>query len=357
MSEERRSPSVESVTSSFSPKAPKLETRTLLQKFLDGRRTENPAGSICMDSCGNEPLLQSPKDNHTIVEAEESKMKVREDIAAAACGVLRNCQPQGRSNNTEIYPPWSPMSVYKESNEIYPYLPFARPTSVIQTQTIPNFFWGWNSAPSLPFQYHFPTSSCRGASKYEADSTTEKLEHSRIQKLTNEEDHFDLRLKEEDKRMVLHYVHKKFRRTDSSPGYQTPPRPSVIVSPQTLKEKPKVIDPEEVFDDILTASTFADATDFSDLYNDCDVDEAELADITSICELYFLEESISSHIESTQKDFFAEWTAIPLGEKMMDIYIDFCRGAIKMPAIWMNLAQCATRYFPCHKRNLIRTQN
>ena len=307
-----------------------------------------------MDSRGNEPLIQSPKENHTIVEAEESKMKVREDIAAA-CGVLRNCQPQGRSNNIEIYPPWSPMSVYKESNEIYPYLPFARPTSVIQTQNIPSFFWGWNSAPSLPFQYHFPTSSYnRGTSKYEADSTTEKLEHSRIQKLTSEEDHFDLRLKEEDKRMVLHYVHKKFRRTDSSPGYQTPPRPSVIVSPQTLKEKPKVIDPEEVFDDILTASTFADATDFSDLYNDCDVDEAELADITSICELYFLEESISSHIESTQKDFFAEWTAIPLGEKMMDIYIDFCRGAIKMPAIWMNLAQCATRYFPC---NLIRTQN
>ena len=208
-----------------------------------------------MESRGNEPLLQSPKDNHTIVEAEESKMKVREDIAAAACGVLRNCQPQGRSNNTEIFPPWSPMTVYKESNEIYPFPPFARPTSVIQTQTIPNIFWGWNSAPSLPFQYNFPSSSCMGASKYEADSTTEKLEHSRIQKLNTEGDHFDLRLKEEDKRMVLHYVHKKFRRTDSSPGYQTPSRPSVIVSPQALKEKPKVIDPEEVFDDILISGS------------------------------------------------------------------------------------------------------
>ena len=86
MGEEADVSSGNSTSSSFAfnAKAPKLETRTLLQKFLDGRRTETSAGSICMESRGNEPLLQSPKDTQTIVEAEESKMKVREDLAAAA---------------------------------------------------------------------------------------------------------------------------------------------------------------------------------------------------------------------------------------------------------------------------------
>merc|ERR1719507_22875 len=88
----------------------------------------------------------------------------------------------------------------------------------------------------------------------------------------------------------------------------------------------------------------SDVSDLSELCNISDVGEEELLDITSICELYFLEESISSHVEDTQKDFFAEWKHIPLGEKMMEIYIDFSKGDIKMPPSWMTLASSATRH-------------
>ena len=67
-------------------------------------------------------------------------------------------------------------------------------------------------------------------------------------------------------------------------------------------------------------------------------------DIASICELYFSDESTCSHMEDTQKDFFAEFTQIPLGEDLMVTYIDFCKGNIETIGFpWMALASSVVR--------------
>ena len=144
---------------------------------------------------------------------------------------------------------------------------------------------------------------------------------------------------EKDKNIVMAYIHKKFRRTDAPSTYQPPPRPSVIVSPKILKEEEKkIIEVDEDFDEILSANSFADISDL------CAVKEEELLDITSICELYFSDESTCSHMEDTQRDFFVDWTQIPLGEDMMVTYINFCKGNIQTIGLsWMGLASSVVR--------------
>ena len=116
------------------------------------------------------------------------------------------------------------------------------------------------------------------------------------------------------------------------------------MSPQNFKEEKKIIEVNEDFDDILTTGSFPDVSEISDLCNVSDTSEEELLDITSICELYFSEESTFSHLEDTQRDFFAEWTQIPLGENLMVSYIDFCKGNLGVMGFkWMALASSVTR--------------
>ena len=143
-------------------------------------------------------------------------------------------------------------------------------------------------------------------------------------------------------------IQEKFRRTESSSTYQPPSRPSVIVFPHSIKEEKKntefcnisdaskeellditticelyfldesaikeekkITEVEADFDDILTGSTFSDVSDFSEFCIVSDASEEELLDIKTICELYFLDESTNSELAETQKDFLAEWTQIP----------------------------------------------
>ena len=236
------------------------------------------------------------------------------------------------------------MGIFRGPNGIYPHPPFLRHHSVIQPpQTWPSLFWdfpnNWGSRrssfPNLFFQNFTPGPGppYEELSRSEPDTTTpnETFGETSIQKVSDK-DQLELNLKlceEKDKKMVMDYIHKKFRRTESSSTYEPPRRPSVIVSPQMFNEEKKIIEVDEDFDDILTTMTLSEDSDFSEFCNISDVSEEELLDITQICELYFLEESTSSHLAETQKDFFAEWTRMPLGEDLMVTYIDFCRGNIQ----------------------------
>ena len=338
----------------FPAKAPKLETKTLLQKFLDGRRTENhPKVEV---DVGTEESSCTPKlTYHQKLKGTELKMKVGTDLDAQE--IKNSHQSQGIPGSIKMYSPWSPTipSRYQRPDEIYPSPPIVRHQSIFQPpQTWPNLFWGfhlgWESMMGYPANLicpsYYPRPPFEDISRIEPDTTTpsENIEDKSEHKM-RDKDQLVLKLREErDKKMVMDYIHKKFRRTDSSLTYQPPQRPSVIVSSQSFKEKQKMKNIEEDIDDILTTSSLSDVSDLSELCNISDVGEEELLDITSICELYFLEESISSHVEDTQKDFFAEWKHIPLGEKMMEIYIDFSKGDIKMPPSWMTLASSATRW-------------
>ena len=161
-----------------------------------------------------------------------------------------------------------------------------------------------------------------------------------------EMDQSELKLSaEKDKKIVMAYIHKKFRRAESPSTYQPPPRPSVIVSPQIFKEEKKIIEVDKDFNNILTTNSFSDMSEISDLCKVSDASEDELLDITSICELYFSDESTISHMEDTQKNFFADWTQIPLGEDMMVTYIDFCKGNIETIGLsWLALCMSVCRY-------------
>ena len=341
-------------------KAPKLETRTLLQKFLDGRKPENQP-KFGVDSPASEaqsPSTRSLTDNQESRRKEEHRMKVRTDLLAQEmlpmCHHSRNSQDRTKKDST-----WSPssISIHQGPNGFFPYPPFVRHHSVIQPpQTWPSLFWGFppywgnrrSSFPNLFFQNFTPGPGppYEELSRSEPDTTTpnEKLGETSIQKVCDT-DQLQLKLFEEkDKKMVMDYIHKKFRRTESSCTYQPPPRPSVIVSPQIFKEEKKITDADEDFEDILM--TFSEDSDFSEFCNVdvSDVSEEELLDITSICELYFLEESTSSHLAETQKDFFAEWTQMPLGEDLMVTYINFCRGNIQTIGLsWFTNANANSR--------------
>ena len=222
-------------------KAPKLETRTLLQKFLDGRKSETQP-KVGFDSPVSEAQSQGTEQQE-LKRKVEGSIRVRTDLLT---------QSQGSHESTKKSSPRSPTSTSDEK----------------------------------------------------------------------------------DKNIVRVYIHKKFRRTESSSSYEPPPRPSVIVSPKMSKEEKKMIEVDE----------FSDVSDSSDWCNVSDTSEEELLDITSICELYFSDESTCTHLEATQKDFFAEWTLIPLGEEMMETYIDFCKGNIKMIGFpWMAIASSVVR--------------
>ena len=337
-------------------KAPKLETRTLLQKFLDGRKPENHP-KVEVDFPGSEaksPCSRVPTEHQDYKIKEEQGMKFRNDLST-----LQRChQSQGNQNHTKKDPTWTPASIntFQGPNQIYPYPPFVRHHSVIQPpQTWPNLFWGFlpgwasrrSSSPNFFFQNFTPGNPYKELSRSEPDTTTPSEKHGEtiIQKVKCDKHQLELKLCEErDKKMVMDYIHKKFRRTESPSTYQPPSRPSVIVSPQIIKEEKKIAEVDEDFDDILSGSTFSEVSDFSEFCNGSDASEEELLDITSICELYFLDESTNSHMAETQKDFFAEWTQIPLGEDLMMTYIDFCKGNIKSLGLsWMTLASSATR--------------
>ena len=326
-------------------KAPKLETRTLLQKFLDGRKSENQP-KVGFDSHVSEAPIQCTEQQEFKRKVEGS-MKVRTDLLT---------QYESNQESAKKSSPRSPTStsIYQGPNEIYPYPGLVRHQTVIQPpQMWPNLIWGlygWPSkrcsSPNLFVQNDIPRPPFKELSTTEPDTTTptEKLDEKSLQKVCDK-DQPELKLSDEkDKNIVRVYIHKKFRRTESSSSYQPPPRPSVIVSPKMSKEEKKMIEVDEDFDDILTTGSFSDVSDISDWCNVSDTSEEELLDITSICELYFSDESTCTHLKATQKDFFAEWTLIPLGEEMMVTYIDFCKGNIKMIGFpWMAIASSVVR--------------
>ena len=346
------SPGTSTSTAGFSgsamatAKAPKLETRTLLQKFLDGRKPENQP-KFGVDSPVSEAQSQCTEQQE-FKRKMEGSMKVRTDLLN---------QSQGSHESTKKLFPRCPTStgIYQGPNEIYPYPGLMRHQTVIQPpQTWPNLLWGFppgwpskrSSPPNLFVQNDIPRPPHKELSTTEPDTTTptEKLDVKSLQKVCDK-DQPDLKLSDEkDKNIVRVYIHKKFRKTESSFTYQPPPRPSVIVSPKIFKEEKKIIEVGEDFDDILTTGPFSEVSDISDWCNVSDTSEEELLDITSICELYFSDESTCSHMEETQRDFFAEWTPIPLGEKVMETYIDFCKGNIKTIGFsWMALASSSIR--------------
>ena len=283
-------------------------------------------------------------------------MKVRTDLLTQK--TLPTCHLYESSHkSTKENSPRSPMSsIFQGPSEIHPYPRFVRHQTVIQPpQTLPNLFWGFppnwpmkrSFSPNLFFPNEIPRPPyIKELSRTDPDTTTptEKLDVKSLQKVCDK-DQPDLKLcDEKEKNIVMVYIHKKFRRTESSSTCQPPPRPSVIVSPQNFKEEKKIIEVDEDFDDILTTGSFSEVSQISDLFNVSDTSEEELLDITSICELYFSEESTFSHLEDTQRDFFAEWTQIPLGENLMVSYIDFCKGNLGVMGFkWMALASSVTR--------------
>ena len=235
MSEEASNLSLNSRMVTSPAKAPKLETRTLLQKFLDGRKPENQPkfGVDIPVSEAQSPTTRSLTDHQESKRAEENRMKVRTDLLAQ--GMLPTCnQSRGSQDSTKKDSAWIPTSIVQGLNGIDLYPPFLRHHSVIQPpQTWPNLSWGlpsvWasirTSSPSLLFPSFTPHPPCEELSRSEPDTTTpsEKLWETSIQNVCDK-DQFDLKLCEEkDKKMVMDYIHKKFRRTESPSTYQPPP--------------------------------------------------------------------------------------------------------------------------------------
>ena len=315
-------------------KALKLETRTLLQKFLGGRKPGNPS-KIGVDSPVSGAQSPCTDEEDFKRKVESSSMKVRTDLLT---------QSEGSHESTKKSLPRSPTStsIYQGPNGM-------RHQTVIQPpQTWPNLLWDIphkrSASKNLFFQNNISQPLYKELSTTELVTTTptEKLDVKSPQEICDK-DQPELKLSaEEDKNIVMVYIHKKFRRMESSPTYQPPPILSVIVSPQILKEDKKSVEVDEDFDDILTTGSFSD---IPDLCNVSDASEEELLDITSICEIYFSDESTCSHMEDTKRDFFADWTQIPLGEDMMVTYIDFCKGNIETIGLsWLALCMSVCRY-------------